>query len=49
MVFIYDIILIDETCNGVNDKLKVLRQTLECKGFTLSKTKTEYLECKFVT
>ncbi|XP_070042135.1 uncharacterized protein [Nicotiana tomentosiformis] len=27
--------------------LKVWRQTLESKGFKLSRTKTEYLECKF--
>nr|XP_009779395.1 PREDICTED: uncharacterized protein LOC104228611 [Nicotiana sylvestris] len=33
--------------DGVNEKLEVWRQTLESKGFKLSKTKTEYLECKF--
>ncbi|KAF3657742.1 hypothetical protein FXO38_13547 [Capsicum annuum] len=32
---------------GVNDKLGIWRQTLESKGFWLSRTKTEYLECKF--
>ncbi|KAF3629887.1 hypothetical protein FXO37_28720 [Capsicum annuum] len=32
---------------GVNDKLEVWRRTLESKGFRLSKSKTEYLECKF--
>ncbi|PHT98556.1 G2/mitotic-specific cyclin-2 [Capsicum chinense] len=32
---------------GVNDKLEVWRQTLESKGFRLSRNKTEYLECKF--
>ncbi|KAF3616193.1 Ycf20-like protein [Capsicum annuum] len=31
----------------VNDKLEVWRQTLESKGFRLSRSKTEYLECKF--
>ena len=31
----------------MNDKLEVWRQTLESKGFRLSRTKTEYLECKF--
>ncbi|KAG5590762.1 hypothetical protein H5410_041276 [Solanum commersonii] len=40
-------ILIDETHNGVNVKLEVWRQTLETKGFKLSRTKTEYVECKF--
>nr|XP_009774904.1 PREDICTED: uncharacterized protein LOC104224883 [Nicotiana sylvestris] len=29
--------------------LEVWRQALESKGFKLSKTKTEYLECKFST
>ncbi|XP_070011493.1 uncharacterized protein [Nicotiana sylvestris] len=42
-----NIVLIDETQNGVNAQLKVWRQTLESKGFKLSRTKTEYLECKF--
>ena len=32
---------------GVNDKLEVWRRTLESKGFRLSRSKTEYLECKF--
>nr|XP_009618780.1 uncharacterized protein LOC104110918 [Nicotiana tomentosiformis]XP_016501536.1 PREDICTED: uncharacterized protein LOC107819876 [Nicotiana tabacum] len=31
----------------VNDKLEVWRQTLKSKGFKLSRTKTEYMECKF--
>ncbi|KAK4373255.1 hypothetical protein RND71_008639 [Anisodus tanguticus] len=47
MLFADDIVLIDETRSGVNDKLDVWRQTLESKGFMLSSTKTEYLECKF--
>ncbi|XP_016549224.1 uncharacterized protein LOC107849074 [Capsicum annuum] len=32
---------------GVNDKLEMWRQTLESKGFRLSRAKMEYLECKF--
>ncbi|XP_055802220.1 uncharacterized protein LOC129871346 [Solanum dulcamara] len=47
MLFADDIVLIDETHNGVNDKLEGWRQTLESKGFKLSRTKTEYLECSF--
>jgi len=47
MLFVDDIILIDETHNRVNATLEVWRQTPESKGFKLSKTKTEYLECKF--
>ena len=47
MLFADDVVLIDETQRGVNDKLEVWRQTLESKGFRLSKNKTEYLEYKF--
>ncbi|KAF3621720.1 AP-4 complex subunit sigma [Capsicum annuum] len=47
MLFADDVVLIDETHVEVNDKLEVWRQTLESKGFRLSRTKTEYLECKF--
>nr|XP_016457394.1 PREDICTED: uncharacterized protein LOC107781235 [Nicotiana tabacum] len=42
------IVLIDETRGGVNTRFEVWRQTLGSKGFNLSKTKTEYLECKFI-
>ncbi|XP_019258913.1 PREDICTED: uncharacterized protein LOC109237106 [Nicotiana attenuata] len=42
-----DIVVIDEMREGVNAQLEVWRQTLESKGFKLSRTKTEYLECKF--
>ncbi|XP_060178058.1 uncharacterized protein LOC132607992 [Lycium barbarum] len=47
MLFADDIVLIDESQSGVNARLEVWRQTLESKGFKLSRTKTEYLECKF--
>ena len=47
MLFADDVVLIDETRGGVNDKLEVWRQTLESKGFRLSRSKTEYLKCKF--
>ncbi|XP_070017022.1 uncharacterized protein [Nicotiana sylvestris] len=47
MLFADDIVLIDETRSGVNARLKVWRQTLESKGFKLSRTKTKYLEYKF--
>ncbi|PHU23744.1 hypothetical protein BC332_08851 [Capsicum chinense] len=47
MLFADDIVLIDESRQGVNNKLEVWRQTLESKGFRLSKSKTKYLECKF--
>ncbi|XP_070048722.1 uncharacterized protein [Nicotiana tomentosiformis] len=47
MLFADDIVLIDEMLSGVNARLEVWRQTLESKCFKLSRTKTEYLECKF--
>ncbi|KAM3305906.1 hypothetical protein P3S67_012775 [Capsicum chacoense] len=47
MLFAEDVVLIDETRAGVNEKLEVWRQTLESKGFRLSRSKTKYMECKF--
>ncbi|XP_070054805.1 secreted RxLR effector protein 78-like [Nicotiana tomentosiformis] len=47
LLFADDIVLIDETRGGVNERLEVWRHTLESKGFKLSRTKIEYLECKF--
>ncbi|XP_070017693.1 uncharacterized protein [Nicotiana sylvestris] len=47
MLFAYDIVSIDETRGSINKMLEDWRQTFESKGFKLSKTKTEYLECKF--
>ncbi|XP_060195173.1 uncharacterized protein LOC132624406 [Lycium barbarum] len=46
-LFADDIMLIDKSRSGVNVKQEVWRQTLESKGLKLSRTKTEYLECKF--
>ena len=37
----------DESREGVNRKLELWRQTLESKGFRLSRTKTEYMWCDF--
>ncbi|GMP54130.1 hypothetical protein CsSME_00019390 [Camellia sinensis var. sinensis] len=47
MLFADDIVLVDETREGVNTKLEIWRKALESKGFRISKTKTEYMECKF--
>ncbi|XP_070010636.1 uncharacterized protein [Nicotiana sylvestris] len=47
MLFAEDIVLIDKTRGSVNERLEVWRHDLESKGFKLSRTKTEYLECKF--
>ena len=47
MLFTDDIVLVDKTRAGVNTKLKLWRQTLEYRGFRLSRATTEYMECKF--
>ncbi|KAL6530710.1 hypothetical protein OROGR_014570 [Orobanche gracilis] len=41
-----DIVLIDETKVEVQQKLELLRDTLEARGFRLSRSKTEYMEIK---
>ena len=47
MMFADDIVLIEETREDVEAKLELWRQTLECRGFRLSRSKTEYMECHF--
>ena len=47
MLFVDNIVLVDETARGVNAKSKILREAQESKGFKLSRNKTEYMECKF--
>ena len=47
MLFVDDIMLEDETKEGVNTKLELWRNNLKSKGFKLSRRKIEYIECKF--
>jgi len=47
MLFADDMMLVDESREGVNRKLELWRHTLESKGFRLSRTKTEYMRCDF--
>ena len=47
MLFVDDIVLVDEIRAGVNAKLELWGQTLESRGFRLSRAKTEYIKCKF--
>jgi hypothetical protein len=47
MLFVDDVVLIDENRIGVNQKLQLRRQTLESKGFRISRTKTKYMRCQF--
>ena len=46
-LFADDVVLVDESQAGVNRKLELCRQTLESKGFRLSRTKIEYMRCDF--
>jgi hypothetical protein len=47
MLFADDLALVDETRVGVKRNLEQWRQTLESKGFRLSRTKNEYMRCEF--
>jgi len=47
MLFIDDIVLIDESKEGVNTKLELWTSTLESQGFRLSRSKIEYLHYRF--
>lgn len=47
MLFVDDIVLIDDIQNEVNVKLEVCRQTLNARVFRLSRIKTKYVEWKF--
>ena len=47
MLFADDVVLVDESMSGVTQKLELWRQTLESKGFKLSRSKTEYMKCAF--
>jgi hypothetical protein len=47
MLFAHDVVLVDESRTGVDQKLELWRRTLEAKGFRLSRFKTEYMKCDF--
>jgi hypothetical protein len=47
MLFVDDVILVDESRTGVEQKLELWRRTLEAKDFRLSRYKTEYMKCDF--
>ena len=48
MLFADDVVLVDESRTGVNQKLKLWRETLKSNSFRL-RTKTEYMRCDFST
>jgi hypothetical protein len=47
MLFVDDVVLVDESRTGVDQKLELWRQTLKAKGFRLSRCKSEYMKCDF--
>jgi hypothetical protein len=47
MLFADDMILVNESRTGVDQKLELCRRTLEAKGFRLSRSKTVYIKCDF--
>jgi hypothetical protein len=47
MLFADDVVLVNESRTGVNQKLELYRRTLEAKDFRLSRSKTEYMKCDF--
>jgi hypothetical protein len=47
MLFVDDVILMDGSRTGGDQKLELLRWTLEAKDFRLSMSKTEYMKCDF--
>jgi hypothetical protein len=49
MLLTDDVVQVDDSQMRVNRKLELLRQTLESKGFRLSRNKIEYMRCSFST
>jgi hypothetical protein len=47
MLFTNDVISVDKSRTGVDQKLELWRQTLEAKCLKLSRSKTEYMKCDF--
>ncbi|KAH1211080.1 LINE-1 retrotransposable element ORF2 protein [Glycine max] len=47
MFFADDIVLLGESREELNERLETWRRALETHGFRLSRSKSEYMECKF--
>jgi hypothetical protein len=47
ILFADDVVLLDESRTGVDQKLELWRQILEAKGFRLNRSKMEYMKCDF--
>jgi hypothetical protein len=47
MLFVDDVILVDESRMRVDQKLESWRRILEAKDFMFSRSKIEYMKCDF--
>jgi hypothetical protein len=47
MLIADDVVLVDESKTGIDQKLELWRRTLEAKDFRLNRSKTEYMKCDF--
>jgi hypothetical protein len=47
VLFVDNVILVDESRTGVDQKFELWRRTLEAKSFRLSRPKIEYIKCDF--
>jgi hypothetical protein len=45
MLFADDVVLVDESRTGVDQKLELWRRILEAKSVRLSRSKMEYMKC----
>ena len=47
MLFANDIVLVGEPREVLNGKLELWKQALKVHGFRISRSKAEYMKCKF--
>jgi hypothetical protein len=47
MLFIDNVVLMDDSRTEIDQKLKLWRRTLKAKDFSLSRSKIEYMKCDF--
>lgn len=47
ILFVNDIVLVDENLDRINSKLGLRRQTLKTRSFKLSRNETRYMRCNF--
>jgi hypothetical protein len=47
MLFAYDVVLVDKSRTGVDQKLELWRRILKAKCIRLIRSKSEYMKCDF--